>query len=139
MEERMERRDRDERIERRELQDLFERKDLIERTDAGRGCWKFCERLELSLSILPQQGHGAGFAGVLAWYILGMLTREAVLIGLATRIPSPRGRIVAEAGIDAVTEALVTRCDDNGSEDGGLLANGFDCPRLIAEEEACAD
>jgi hypothetical protein len=53
MEERTEERERDERMERRELQDLVERKDFIERTDAGRGCWEFWERLELGLSILP--------------------------------------------------------------------------------------
>ena len=48
----MEERDMDERMERRELQDLVERKDVIERTDAGRGCWEFWEWVELSLSIL---------------------------------------------------------------------------------------
>jgi hypothetical protein len=104
----MEERDRDERMERIEFQDLVERKDFIERTDAGRGCWEFWERLELGLSILPQQVHRSSFAGVLAWYMLGMLTREAVLIGLATRIPSPHGRLVVDAGIDALIEPLVT-------------------------------
>src|SRR5271170_7204845 len=97
----MEERDMDERMERRELQDLVERKDFIECTDAGRDCWKFWERRALGLIILPQQVHCSSFAGVLAWYMLGMLTREAVLIGLATRIPSPHGRVVVEAGIDA--------------------------------------
>lgn len=95
-------------MERRELQDLVERKDLIERTDAGRGCWEFWERLELGLSILPQQVHCSSFAGVLSWCMLGMLTKEAVLIGLATRIPSPHGRIVVEAGMDAFIEPPVT-------------------------------
>jgi hypothetical protein len=106
--ERMERRDRDERMERRELQDLVERKDFIERTDAGRGCWGFGKRPELGLGILPQQVHGSSFAGMLTRCMLGMLTREAVLIGLAKRIPSPHGGIVVEAGIDALTEPPLT-------------------------------
>jgi hypothetical protein len=103
--ERTEEREKDERMERRELQDLVERKDLIERTDAGR---EFRERLELGLSTLPQQVHRSSFAGVLAWCMLGMLTREAVLIGLATRTPSPHGRVVVEAGIDAFIEPRLT-------------------------------
>jgi hypothetical protein len=106
--ERTEERERDERMERRELQDLVERKDLVERTDAGRDCWEFRERLELGLSTLPQQVHRSSFAGVLAWCMLGMLTREAVLIGLATRTPSPHGRVVVEAGIDAFIEPRLT-------------------------------
>jgi hypothetical protein len=104
----MERRDRDERIELREFQDLVERKDFIDRTDGGRDCWEFGNRLESVLRILPQQVHDSSCAGMLAWCRLGMLTREAVLIGLARRIPSPRGRIVVEAGIDALIEPPVT-------------------------------
>src|SRR2546430_2600261 len=100
----MERRDRDERIELREFQDLVERKDFIERTDGGRGCWEFWDQLELVLRILLQQAHDSSFTGTLAWRRLRMLTREDVLIDLAARIPSPRGRIVVEAGIDALIE-----------------------------------
>ena|ERR1700733_125255 len=104
----MERRDRDERIELREFQDLVERKDLIERTDGGRGCWEFWDQVELVLRTLPQQVHDSRLAGPLAWCKLGMLTRVAVLIGLAKRIPSPHSRVVVESGIDALIEPPVT-------------------------------
>jgi hypothetical protein len=86
-------------------------------------CW---EALESGLRTLPQQEQGSKLTAVLAWRKMGMLMREAVLMGRATRISSPHGCIGEETGIDALFDGPAPGFDDNGNEDSDLLAPELD-------------
>jgi hypothetical protein len=61
--------------------------------------------------------------GVLASRKVGMLMREAVLMGRAPRICSPHGSSGEETGIDALFEVRAIGFDESGNEVSDLLAN----------------